>query len=145
MGFGVTSEDKNVFKFKKSSNESIPEANREMKLAIFDTGTSFSMIPKTYWDAYTKQIISSFKIENAQVVNGFFSFSCSERTKIQKLSFMFNGYWFEMDPNDFVFDASEAQDSTTCALAIVQNELEFFILGNSFLRGYYSVHNPDLN
>lgn len=58
---------------------------------------------------------------------------------------MFNGYWFEMDPNDFVFDASEAQDSSTCALAIVQNELEFFILGNSFLRGYYSVFNPDLN
>jgi hypothetical protein len=77
------------------------------------------MIPKTYWDAYTKQIISSFKIENAQVVNGFFSFACTERTKIGTLSFLINGHWFEMAPEDLIFDASEMQDGSTCALAIV--------------------------
>jgi len=90
-------------------------------LAVFDTGTSFSMIPKTYWDAYTKLIISSFDLKDTQIQNGFFAFSCTERSKIGKLSFMFDSKWVEMDPIDLIFDASEAQDSSTCALAIVQN------------------------
>jgi hypothetical protein len=142
MGFGDVSVEKNTFKFKVRNNTKIPEAEREQMLTIFDTGTSFTMVPKSHWDAYTKEIISKFDIKNAQVVNGFFSFSCIEQSKIGKLSFMFGGVWLEMDPRDFVFDASEAQDGSVCALAIVQNELEFFILGNSFMRGYYTIHEP---
>ena len=27
-----------------------------------------------------------------------------------------------------------------CALSVVGNKLDFFILGNSFMRGYYTIH-----
>lgn len=46
-----------------------------------------------------------------------------------------------MDPNDFIFDASNEQNGSVCALAIVSNQQDFFLFGNSFLRGYYSIHD----
>jgi hypothetical protein len=54
---------------------------------------------------------------------------------------MFDSFWYEMNPADFVFDASEKQDGSVCALAIVSNQQDFWLLGNSFLRGYYSIHD----
>jgi len=68
MGFGPTSDAKNTFVFKPSTYEAIAKtANASTMLAVFDTGTSFSMIPKTYWDAYTKQIITSFDLKDTQI------------------------------------------------------------------------------
>jgi len=54
---------------------------------------------------------------------------------------MFDEYWYIMDPKDYIFDASEGQDGSVCAIAIVANQQDFFLFGNSFLRGYYSIHD----
>jgi len=34
---------------------------------------------------------------------------------------MFDEYWYIMDPKDYIFDASEGQDGSVCAIAIVAN------------------------
>lgn len=54
---------------------------------------------------------------------------------------MFAGHWYEMLPEDYIFDASSKQDMSLCALAIVANQQNFFLFGNSFLRGYYAIHD----
>jgi hypothetical protein len=54
---------------------------------------------------------------------------------------MFGEVWHQMQKEDYVFDASEFQDGSVCALAIIENEQDFFLMGNSFLRGYYSIHD----
>jgi hypothetical protein len=54
---------------------------------------------------------------------------------------MFDLYWYQLLPEDYIFDASPAQDESVCALAITANSEEFFLLGNSFMRGYYTIHD----
>ena len=54
---------------------------------------------------------------------------------------MFNLYWYELLPQDYIFDASPGQDESVCALAITANYDDFFLLGNSFMRGYYIIHD----
>jgi hypothetical protein len=54
---------------------------------------------------------------------------------------MFDEFWHQMSVKDYVFDASEMQDGSICALAIIENEQDFLLMGNSFLRGYYSIHD----
>ena len=57
------------------------------------------------------------------------------------LYFMFSGHWYEISPDDYIFDASGAQDMSLCAMSVVANKDNFFLFGNSFLRGYYSIHD----
>jgi len=52
--------------------------------------------------------------------------------------FMFDSYWLDMDPYDFIYDVSG--DGSVCALSIVENPDDFILFGISFLRGFYTVH-----
>jgi hypothetical protein len=55
---------------------------------------------------------------------------------------MFDSYWYEIAPEDYIFDASPGQDGLSiCALSITANYDDFFLLGNNFMRGYYLVHD----
>lgn len=51
MAFGDVITEENSYKFK---NDDANVNNPNTKMTIFDTGTSFVMIPYTYWDAFTK-------------------------------------------------------------------------------------------
>lgn len=67
MGFGDVKDPKMTFVFKPSTDTAVPAEKKSQMMTVFDTGTSFSMIPKTYWDAYTKQIIKAFDLKETQV------------------------------------------------------------------------------
>lgn len=61
---------------------------------------------------------------------------------------MFDLYWVELAPEDYIFETTtktvnilgEINEEKVCALSIVGNKLDFFILGNNFMRGYYTIH-----
>ena len=61
---------------------------------------------------------------------------------------MFDTYWLDLAPEDYIFETEttavnilgQGTTTTICALSIVGNKLEFFILGNNFMRGYYTIH-----
>lgn len=52
-----------------------------------------------------------------------------------------------MDVKDYVFVAPDAtvEGNFVCGLAITGNFGEFFLFGNSFLRGYYTIHDMQDN
>lgn len=56
-------------------------------------------------------------------------------------------YWTQMDVKDYVFVAPDAtvEGNFVCGLAITGNFGEFFLFGNSFLRGYYTIHDMQDN
>jgi hypothetical protein len=61
--------------------------------------------------------------------------------KLPSIYLMFDTMWYQMSPSDYAFDGSEYQDGSICALAIMGNGQDFMLTGNSFLRGYYSIHD----
>ena len=52
-----------------------------------------------------------------------------------------SNYWLEMAPEHYLVDASDQRDRSVCILAFAKNEEEFFLIGDSFFRGFYSVHD----
>lgn len=122
--------------------------------SIFDTGTSFTLIPANYWKPYTEQIIHHFKIEQHIIENGAFAFFCNERNKFKPLRFMFPGtinkekkdVWLTMNPEDYIIELGNKDVAGgLCALAIRKNKADFFMMGNSFFRGYYAMHDASPN
>ena len=75
-------------------------------MSIFDSGTSYTMIPDYYWIDYVNLLKKLSAIDKAEMRGGYLAFQCNERNKFPKLYFMFNFFWFELDPDDYIFDAS---------------------------------------
>jgi len=48
-----------------------------------------------------------------------------------------------MEPNDYIIDSSAAKDRSVCTIGIVPNSEDYWLFGDSFLRGYYSVFNME--
>ena len=61
---------------------------------IFDTGTSFTMIPNEYWIAFTDNLVLVNSLRTYNVESGIFIFDCAEKSSIPDLYFMFDSHWF---------------------------------------------------
>lgn len=53
---------------------------------------------------------------------------------------MIEGYWLEFHPDDYVIEVTNG-NVTGCVLGFTASEMPYFLLGDVFLRGYYSVHD----
>jgi hypothetical protein len=54
--------------------------------------------------------------------------------------------WVEMRPEDYIIELpSKDVLGGLCALAIRKNKADFFMMGNSFFRGYYAMHDASPN
>ena len=53
----------------------------------------------------------------------------------------FDGVWLEAIPNEYLLDASVAQDRSVCVVGFIGNSDDFWLLGDVFMRGFYSVHD----
>ncbi len=77
-------------------------------------------------------------IPNHKYSQGALFVDCNEISTLPVISFKIGGYWFEMLPSDYIV----YYDSRTCFACIFENDSnEYWILGDAFLRGYYSVHD----
>lgn len=102
------------------------------------------MLPPTVWKAYADKIAAIAEFEDRWTIKkGILAFPCPLMVNLPNLYFMFEDYWLQMDPKDYVFEASDVQPDgeKICGLAITGNFGEFFLFGNSFLRGYYTIHD----
>lgn len=53
---------------------------------------------------------------------------------------MIEGYWLEFHPDDYVLEV-ENEGVTGCLLGFGASDAPYWLLGDVFLRGYYSVHD----
>lgn len=56
---------------------------------------------------------------------------------------MISNYWLEISPEHYLVDASDERDKSVCILAFTSNDSDFFLIGDAFFRGFYSVHDDD--
>ncbi|KAI4893012.1 hypothetical protein NFI96_027338, partial [Prochilodus magdalenae] len=105
--------------------------------AIADTGTSLLLCPPQYVDTLHQMLGSQ------QDQNGNYVFDCSEVNSLPLLTFVMNGAYLYLPPSAYVL---QEQDSNgNCRSGISQsseqfrNALPYWILGDVFLRQFYSV------
>ena len=55
---------------------------------------------------------------------------------------LYAGHWFEVLPEDYVIEFNTSAKS--CALCLSpSSSRDYFILGDTFLRGWYAIHDFD--
>ena len=69
-----------------------------------------------------------------------YSFSCDDSANMPSFELLYGGHWFTVKPEDYVIQLNGPE----CALCLSPyDSLNTWILGDAFLRGYYSIHKHD--
>lgn len=105
--------------------------------AMTDTGTSCIYAPTSVYSRLIDHISKSITT-TIDPDYGFVTFDCEEKKYLPNVEFLFGGYWMEMLPEDYIY--VDDWDSN-CSFCILDNGDETWLLGDSFLRGFYSTHD----
>lgn len=114
--------------------------------ALFDTGTSFVYIPKSNGSALPNVNIEIGKDvmemllrnQDYKIVSGVYHASCN-RADYDSLYLRIGDLWMELNPDAFVIDYNYSGYDGYCIVAIAINEEEYWMLGDGFLRNYFSI------
>jgi saccharopepsin len=103
--------------------------------AAIDTGSSLLVIPTTLSDLINKEIGAK------KGFNGQYTIDCSEVPRLPKLTFTFNGNKFELDGSDYILQVQGQCLSGFTGLDIPPPLGPIWIIGDVFLRKYYSIYD----
>nr|XP_033774785.1 gastricsin-like [Geotrypetes seraphini] len=101
---------------------------------IVDTGTSLLTVP----EQYLQDLLTYIGAENSEVGQGLVN--CTEMQRMPVISFTINGTVLPLAPSAYIL-----QNNGTCAVGISstyvssQNGQSLWILGDVFLREYYTI------
>lgn len=107
--------------------------------AILDTGTSLIALPSTLAELLNKEIGAK------KGYNGQYTVECSARDSLPDLSFTLTGYKFTIGPYDYILEVQGSCISSFMGFDIPAPAGPLAILGDAFLRRYYSVYDLGSN
>lgn len=107
--------------------------------AILDTGTSLIALPTTLADLLNKEIGAK------KGFNGQYSVECSKRDSLPKLTFTLSGHDFSIGPYDYILEVSGSCISAFMGMDFPEPVGPLAILGDAFLRRWYSVYDLGSN
>ncbi|KAI9206939.1 aspartic peptidase domain-containing protein [Polychytrium aggregatum] len=116
-----------------SASVTLPVSNRH---AILDTGTSFVGLPSAIYSA----LIPMLQLKTQTTSGGLLAVDCSVITTLPNITFILGTSPFTLAPGDYIYqDSSMLQP---CILGFVNvGTFTDVILGDTFLRKYYSVYD----
>ena len=123
--WGPESDDKTEY--------AIPELN-----ALTDTGTSCIIGPSKPLNSIIGSILKTSDSVISDSSWGYI-FDCADKKKMPSFELLFGGYWMRVNTEDYVIDISE--DKTTCTLCLSPEYEDEWILGDAYMRGWYSMHD----
>jgi len=65
---------------------------------------------------------------------------CEHRTFMPSLKVLLGGFWLEIRPEDYLL---EIADTKECYIAFKKSADETWVLGSTFMRGYYTTFNME--
>jgi len=103
--------------------------------AILDTGTSLIALPTTIADLLNTQIGAK------KGFNGQYTVECSKRDSLPNLTFTLSGHDFAIGPYDYILEVSGSCISAFMGMDFPEPVGPLAILGDAFLRRWYSVYD----
>ena len=103
--------------------------------AILDTGTSLIAMPTDYAELLNKQIGAK------KGFNGQYTIECNTRDSLPDLTFTLSGYNFTIGPYDYILEVQGSCISSFQGIDLGGNIGPLFVLGDAFLRRWYSVYD----
>ncbi|KAK0611529.1 vacuolar protease A precursor [Immersiella caudata] len=106
---------------------------------ILDTGTSLIALPSQLAEMLNAQIGAK------KGYNGQYSVDCSKRDSLKDVTFTLAGHEFALSPYDYILELSGSCISTFMGMDFPSPPGPIAILGDAFLRRYYSVYDLGAN
>ncbi|CAD6455198.1 5d4184e6-48fe-4fa0-84c5-236fc4abf3ab [Sclerotinia trifoliorum] len=106
---------------------------------ILDTGTSLIALPSTLAELLNKEIGAK------KGWNGQYSVDCAKRDSLPDLTFTLSGNDFAITPYDYILEVQDSCISTIMGMDFPEPVGPLAILGDAFLRRYYSVYDLGKN
>jgi saccharopepsin len=110
-------------------------AELEKTGAILDTGTSLIALPTTLAELLNKEIGAK------KSFNGQYTIECEKRDSLPDLTFTLTGYNFTIGPHDYILEVQGSCVSAFMGFDIPEPAGPLAILGDAFLRKWYSVYD----
>jgi len=111
---------------------------------IFDTGTSLTLVPQSIYKAFVSQLGAKVQGEPIKV-DGPYIFGHCDHLNYPPVYLMVGVHWLEFAAIDYVIKPSNWQEGDACFIGFMKSPEEFWLLGDTFFRGYYTIHNDDQN
>jgi len=111
------------------------KAELENTGVILDTGTSLIVLPSTLAELLNKEMGAK------KGYNGQYTVECDKRASLPDLTFELSGYNFSITAYDYVLEVQGSCISTFTAMDIPEPTGPLAILGDAFLRRWYSVYD----
>jgi hypothetical protein len=113
-----------------------------MQYSITDTGTTALLIAEPYFLAYLDKLFEAAKVDEYEIIDGYAYSPCfgADNHPFPSLLFQFDNYWFEIFPEHYLADTSDARDLSLCKVGIGSNSVPFNVFGSPFFKGYYVSH-----
>ncbi|KAI0202827.1 aspartic peptidase domain-containing protein [Astrocystis sublimbata] len=121
--------DLDSIKFGKES------ADLENTGVILDTGTSLIALPTDLAELLNKEMGAK------KGFNGQYSVECSARDSLPDITFTLSGYDFAITPYDYILEVSGSCISTFMGMDFPEPVGPLAILGDAFLRKWYSIYD----
>jgi len=102
---------------------------------ILDTGTSLIALPSTYAELLNAQIGAK------KGYNGQYSVECDKRAELPDITFVLSGHNFSISAYDYILEVSGSCISTFMGMDFPEPVGPLAILGDAFLRRWYSVYD----
>lgn len=110
-------------------------ADLENTGVILDTGTSLIALPSTIAELLNREIGAK------KGYNGQYTIECDKRASLPDLSFTLSGYNFTIGPNDYILEVQGSCISSFMGMDFPEPVGPLAILGDAFLRRWYSVYD----
>ncbi|CAD6577011.1 MAG: Vacuolar protease A [Alectoria sarmentosa] len=106
---------------------------------ILDTGTSLIALPSTLAELLNKEIGAK------KGYNGQYTVECSKRDELPDMSFTLTGQNFTIGPYDYILEVQGSCISSFFGMDFPEPVGPLAILGDAFLRKWYSVYDLGTN
>ncbi|KAI5793838.1 aspartic peptidase domain-containing protein [Peziza echinospora] len=110
-------------------------AKLESTGAVIDTGTSLIALPTTLAELLNKEIGAK------KGFNGQYSVDCAKRDSLPDLTFTLGGHDFDITAYDYILEVSGSCISAFMGMDFPDSVGPLAILGDAFLRKWYSVYD----
>lgn len=102
---------------------------------ILDTGTSLIALPSTLAELLNKEIGAK------KSFNGQYTVDCKQRDVLPDLTFTLTGHNFSITPHDYILEVQGSCISSFMGMDFPEPVGPLAILGDAFLRKWYSVYD----
>ena len=100
------------------------------------------MIPDSFYEPFMRHLFWNAKgYYNSRYKHGDMYVTTCDYSIFPTVHFLIENHWVEISPADYIVTANAS--GTECYVGFTKSPVDFFVLGEVFMRGFYTIHSDE--